>query len=129
MCRRMFRSDSHRRTSRLRGSILAVAVLAVIAAGVLPACADSLCCSKLPAKQTLHSQMPCCEPTIAPRTARAQPVTAASSLTAPQTWAVIEACDTEPASSPRVQARLAAVEDAHHESPPTLFLLNAQFLI
>ncbi|HUR81976.1 MAG TPA: hypothetical protein VM733_14525 [Thermoanaerobaculia bacterium] len=120
----MFRNDSNR---RLRASVLALAMLAVIAAAVLPACADSLCCAKLPVKQTMHAQMPCCEPTLAPRTASVQPVTPAAS--APQTSVPVAAIEPPPQAPPRVQALRATVEGAHHETPPTLFLLNAQFLI
>ena len=131
--RRMLSTESNRSTSRrLRASFLALAVIAVVAAGVLPTCADSLCCSKSPARQTVHSQMPCCEPTIAPRDARLQPVTAAGSLLLPQTWAPVAVVELHGASdflSPRVQATLATASSAHSEPDPPLFLLNAQFLI
>lgn len=128
----MLNRGSNRSTSRrLRASFLALAVIAVFAAGVLPTCADSLCCSRA-GEQTVQAEMPCCEPTIAPREFSLQPVTPAGSALLPQTWApvaVVEPPGASPSIPPRVQATLATVSQAHLEPPPSLFLLNAQFLI
>jgi len=82
-------SELNRSASRRhRASFLALAVIAVVAAGVLPACLDSGCCP-LTGERTVQSQMPCCEPTIAPRDLSLRPVTSAGSVLLPQTWAPV----------------------------------------
>jgi hypothetical protein len=127
-------SRFNRSTSqRLRASFLALAAITVLAAGVLPTCADGICCPLADAP-TVHTQMPCCvDPSIAPRDAvRLQPATSAGSTLSPPTWAsgaVVEQPGATQVSPPRVQATLATVSLAHHEPSPPLFLLNAQFLI
>jgi len=125
-------SELNRSASRRhRASFLALAVIAVVAAGVLPACLDSGCCP-LTGERTVQSQMPCCEPTIAPRDLSLRPVTSAGSVLLPQTWApvaVVEPPGASPSIPPRVQATLATASRAHQQPPPTLFLLNAQLLL
>lgn len=127
--------DRQHTSNRIRAFVLALAVVPALVAGALPMCAPGLCCPVAPDAPAVHSQMPCCsvEPSFVPRDAiRLQPATSAGPFLSPPTWApvaVVAGPGADGFLPPRVQATLTTVSTAHHEPPPPLFLLNAQFLI
>lgn len=128
-------NETLRTSRRLKAICLTLATITVLAAGVLPACVNGLCCPVTPDAPAVHSQMPCCtgQTSIAPgEITRVRPATYAGFNLQPQTWAaaaVVAGAGASELSPARVPATLATGLFALREPSPPLFLLNAQFLI
>ena len=113
---------------RVRAAILVLTALMVLGAGLVPSCAD-LCC-RTEASGAVRAEMPCCEPSMAQRDARVQPMTVASAPVSHAKQLAVEAIaaiDTVVAPA-HLHAVTFAAAPAPPQTPP-LFLLNAQFLI
>jgi hypothetical protein len=110
-----------------RQTLILVAVLALLVASIFPAC-DAICCSS-PADTSIHAAMPCCntQPKLE-RVPSGMRVPPAVTATAPaQATIPVAVATVSLVHAPVAVAQ--AVEPAHHEPSPPLFLRNSQLLI
>ncbi len=113
---------------KFRSTILVLATVSLLAASVLPACAEGLCCPVTPDAPMIHAAMPCCaEPAMtASRDLSALRPAADGLFSVP-----VATIERLPAMDVPSHIRVVAdfTLDAPHEPSPPLFLLNEQFLI
>lgn len=105
--------------------LVGIAAIAILAAGILPACVNGVCCAKAE-KASIHAEMPCCkgERSMAPAVAKPAPAAMVAVIAQVQTTVVIATTNVVPAP-----IAFATDSDIHREPPPSPYLLHAQFRI